>query len=94
VAVRKTNISIDDDLIAEVGAILGTTGITATIDEALRRVLAIEARDRIIERLRTMKGLDLDNSEIMAGASRPHRRRERLNRVVAHWAVRRDSHKQ
>jgi Arc/MetJ family transcription regulator len=67
-AVRKTTITIDDELIAQAGAILGTSGITATIDEALRRVIVSEARERLIERLSTMKGLDLDNSEIMAGA--------------------------
>jgi Arc/MetJ family transcription regulator len=67
-ASRKTTITVDDDLIAQAGTILGTSGITATIDEALRRVLVSEARKRMIERLRTMDGLDLDNPEVMAGA--------------------------
>lgn len=65
---RKTTITVDDELLAQAGEILGTSGITATIDEALRRVLVTQAGERMIERLRTMKGLDLDKTEIMAGA--------------------------
>lgn len=67
-ATRKTTITVDDDVLAEVGEILGTAGITATIDEALRRVLVSEARQRMIHRLSTMEGIDLDKPEIMAGA--------------------------
>jgi Arc/MetJ family transcription regulator len=67
-AVRKTTVTIDDEILDQVSAILGTRGITATIDEALRRVLVAEARERLIRRLRTMEGIDLDNEEIMAGA--------------------------
>ena len=66
--VRKATITIDDEMLHQVSAILGTHGISATIHEALRRVMINEARKRMIRRLRTMEGLDLDNEEIMAGA--------------------------
>jgi Arc/MetJ family transcription regulator len=49
---------------------LGTSGITETVDRALRAVLAAEARRREVERLTTMRGIDLDDPEVMARAWR------------------------
>ena len=45
-AVRKTTIEIDEEIIAEVRAILGTTGIKDTVDAALREVRRLEAGRR------------------------------------------------
>lgn len=67
---RKTTIEIDDDLVARASAVLGTRGLKATVDAALNEVVAREARMRLVERLRTMDGLDLDDDEVMACAWR------------------------
>jgi Arc/MetJ family transcription regulator len=70
VAARKTNLRVDDELIARAAAILGTHGIKETVDAALRAVLVTEARRRVVEQLRSMDRLELDNAEVMAGAWR------------------------
>ena len=49
---------------------MGTKGIQDTIDRALDEVLAVDARRSLVQKLRTMKGLDLDNAEVMATAWR------------------------
>lgn len=51
-AVRKTTIEIDEDVMAEVQAALGTTGIKDTIDEALARVRREAAFERLVEWVR------------------------------------------
>jgi Arc/MetJ family transcription regulator len=68
--VRKTTITIDDEKLEAVQEALGTSGITETVDRALRAVLAAEARRREVERLTTMRGIDLDDPEVMARAWR------------------------
>ena len=67
---HKTTLMIDDAKLRRARKVLGTKGIRDTIDRALDEVLALDARRRLVERLRTMKGLDLDNAEVMAGAWR------------------------
>lgn len=67
---RKTTLSIDDDKIARAREILGTTGITDTIDAALRETIRRAAAERLIERMATMDGLDLGDPEVMADAWR------------------------
>lgn len=67
---RKTTLSVDDELIDRVSLVLGTHGLKATIDGALYEVIAADARRRFALRLRTMQGLDLDRPEVMAGAWR------------------------
>lgn len=69
-AVRKTTLAVDDELLAEVSAILGTRGIKETIDSALHAVLVAEARRRVVAQLTAMDGLDLDEPEVMAQAWR------------------------
>jgi len=68
--VRKTTMSIDDEKIARARAILGTAGITDTIDAALKEIIRRDAVDRHIERLKTMDGLELDDPDVMARAWR------------------------
>jgi Arc/MetJ family transcription regulator len=68
--VHKTTLMLDDAKLRRARKVLGTKGIRDTIDRALDEVLAVDARRRLVERLRTMKGLDLDNAEVMAGAWR------------------------
>lgn len=68
--VRKTTLVIDEDLVQQAQAALGTRGLKATVDRALHEAIAVAARRRAIEQLRTMTGLELDNPEVMAGAWR------------------------
>lgn len=65
---RKTTLSVDDDLIRRAADVLGTVGLKDTVDGALREILAADARRRFAERLRDMRGVDLDRPEVMAGA--------------------------
>lgn len=67
---RKTTLTIDDDKIIQARAILGTSGITDTIDAALRETIRRAAAERLIERMGTMDGLDLADAEVMADAWR------------------------
>jgi Arc/MetJ family transcription regulator len=67
---RKTTIEVDDDLLEQAQAILGTRGLKATVQRAFEEILALDARRRAIEQLQTMDGLDLDRPEVMADAWR------------------------
>jgi Arc/MetJ family transcription regulator len=68
--VRKTTVAVDDDLIRQVEALLGTRGITATVDAALREVTSRAARRAAVDELVLRDGIDLDDPEVMAGAWR------------------------
>jgi Arc/MetJ family transcription regulator len=67
---RKTTIVIDDALIDEAKAVLGTTGLKETIDAALLEAVRAHLRRRHAERLRVMRGMDLAKPEIMEQAWR------------------------
>lgn len=67
---HKTTLVLDEAKLRRVRKVLGTKTIKDTIDRALDEVLALEARRRLVERLRTMRGLDLDRPDAMAGAWR------------------------
>jgi Arc/MetJ family transcription regulator len=69
-AVRKTALLIDDELIAQAKAILGTRTTTETLHEALLQVIRIEGRARGLERLRRREGFDLHDPEAGQGAWR------------------------
>lgn len=56
---RKTALLIDDALVAQVREILGTSSTTETIHEALREVIRVRGRARLVERLRRRQGMDL-----------------------------------
>jgi len=66
--VRKTTITIDDQKLEAVQEVLGTSGITETVDRALQAVLVQQARRRHSEWLRTNE--DLRDPEIMANVWR------------------------
>ena len=51
-AVRKTALLVDDELVERVRTILGTTTTTDTIAEAMREVIRVHGRARHFERLR------------------------------------------
>lgn len=63
-----TLIDIPDDLMAELKAELGTASKRETVIRSMREVLAARARQRLIEQLRAMDGLDLDDPDVMAQA--------------------------
>jgi Arc/MetJ family transcription regulator len=66
VAVRRTSLEIDEDMLVKARAILGTRGIRDTVEEALREVVRREAGRRLIAWL--AENEDLRNPEIMAKA--------------------------
>ena len=67
---RKTSVEIDDQLVEQARALLGTSSIKETIDGALREVIRREARRQEVRALAEMDGLDLSEERIMAGAWR------------------------
>ncbi len=68
-AIKKTALLIDDELVRQVKELLGTATTTETITEAMREVIRVRGRARGLERLRRREGLDLDD-ETMKGAWR------------------------
>jgi Arc/MetJ family transcription regulator len=56
--ITKTALNIDRDLVASASAVLGTTGTTATIDAALRSVVERAARERLLQRVRSLEPED------------------------------------
>jgi len=69
--VRKTSVEINEELLSAVQRVLSTTTIKETIEEALREVLRTKARREEVEALSTMRGMDLTDPVVMAGAWRP-----------------------
>ena len=67
---RRTTIVIDDDLVGQAREVLGTKGLKETIEAALDEVVKTALRRRLMERLRTGRGLDL-GPEILAEIRRP-----------------------
>ena len=66
----KRLVDIDDDLLVEATRVLGAVTMKDAVNRALEAVVLAERRHRHSERLRTMRGLDLQKSEVMAGAWR------------------------
>ena len=52
VAVKKTALMVDHELVDQVKALLGTTTTSDTIAEAMREVIRVQGRARHFERLR------------------------------------------
>ena len=67
---HRTTLEFDARKLAKVRRLLGTKGIKDTVERAFDEVLALEARRLALERLRTMKGLELDNAKVMSKAWR------------------------
>jgi Arc/MetJ family transcription regulator len=51
-ATKKTALLLDDELVAQVKVLLGTTTTTETIAEAMREVIRVQGRARHVERMR------------------------------------------
>lgn len=69
-ALRKTSVEIDEELMAEAQRILSTETIKDTIHEAFLALVRQEARKADVQALSQLKGMDLADPEIMAGAWR------------------------
>ena len=69
-AIKKTALMIDQELVKQVQEILGTSTTTETISESLREVIRVRGRARGLERQRRREGMDLDDPEVMKGAWR------------------------
>ena len=67
-AVRKTSVLINEDLLASAQRILETSSIRETIEKAFLEVLRADARLAEIRALASMDGMELDDPEVMAGA--------------------------
>jgi Arc/MetJ family transcription regulator len=62
VAVKKTALLVDHELVDQVKALLGTTTTSETIAQAMREVIRVQGRARHFERLRRRElELDADN---------------------------------
>jgi Arc/MetJ family transcription regulator len=65
-----TQIDLDQGLLARAARVLGTKTKKDTVNEALRRVVEQEARQRHVDELASGALPDLADPEIMAGAWR------------------------
>lgn len=67
-AVRKTTLTGDDDVLSMAQKALGTSGVGDTIDAALEQAIVADPHRDYFDRLRTMRGLDLDDADVMRRA--------------------------
>ena len=67
---RKTSVVIDEELLAAVQEVLETRTVKDTIEHAFVEVLRTKARGEEVEALASLRGMDLDDDEVMAGAWR------------------------
>ncbi|GLF94569.1 type II toxin-antitoxin system VapB family antitoxin [Streptomyces yaizuensis] len=63
-----TQIDLDDELLAQAADILGTATKKATVNEALRRLVALETQLRHLDELASGAYPDLADPEVMASA--------------------------
>jgi hypothetical protein len=67
---RKTSFEIDTAKVDAAKQILGTKGLTDTVDAALGEVVKLQQRRRLLELLSTPGVLELDDPDVMSGAWR------------------------
>lgn len=68
--VTKRLVDIDDDLLDEATAVLGTATMKQTVNRSLEQVVLTARRRRHADRLETMHDLDLDKPSVMNAAWR------------------------
>ncbi len=68
--VTKRLIDVDDTLLEQASGVLRTRTMKDTVNQALGEVVRSELRRRHADRLVAMDGLEIDDSEVMAGAWR------------------------
>lgn len=69
-ASRKTSVLIDEDLLTAVQDVLDTRTVKDTIEQAFLEILRVRARQEEVEALSTMRGMDLDDDQVMSKAWR------------------------
>jgi predicted O-methyltransferase YrrM len=67
---RKTSFEIDPAKVEAAKEVLGTKGLTDTVDAALAEVIALRQRLRLLELLEAPGALQLNDAEVMRGAWR------------------------
>ena len=67
---KKTTLEVDETLVDEASRVLGTRGLEATVNRALREAIAAEARRQIVDQLTSMDGLELDDPSVRRRAWR------------------------
>jgi Arc/MetJ family transcription regulator len=55
---RRTTIVVNEELLADAQAALGTRGLKATVDRALAEAVRAAARERLAARLESSEGFD------------------------------------
>lgn len=66
----KRLVDINDELLEEATEILGASTMKEAVNRSLEEVVLAARRRRHVDRLSTMRNLDLDDPEVMAGAWR------------------------
>lgn len=66
----KRLVDIDDDLLTEARAILGARTMKDTVNRSLEEVVRAARRRQHADRLWAMRGLDLDDPDVMDDAWR------------------------
>ena len=66
----KRLVDIDDDLLDEASAVLGTSTMKQTVNRSLEEVVLAARRRRHADRLESLRDLDLAEPRVMAGAWR------------------------
>lgn len=66
----KRLVDIDDELLEEATTILGATTMKEAVNRSLESVVAAARRRRHADRLQDMRGIDLDDPQVMSGAWR------------------------
>ena len=64
----KRLIDVDDTLLEQASGVLRTRTMKDTVNQALCEVVRAQLRRRHADRLVRMDGLEINNSEVMAGA--------------------------
>jgi Arc/MetJ family transcription regulator len=68
--VTKRLVDIDDELLDEAAAVLGTPTMKQTVNRSLEEVVLAARRRRHADRLEGMRDLDLAKPRVMSGAWR------------------------
>lgn len=61
---RRTTIDVDDELLAQAQAVLGTRGLKDTVDRALTEIVRADRRRRLAEGLRDGTAFDFEHAPI------------------------------
>ncbi len=69
--VQRTTVELDQERLAEVRGILGTTGVRDTIDAAFEQVVRAARRQALLKQLLSADGLDLGPQVLAESRPKP-----------------------